>query len=223
MVSLLSPRRAAIGGTRPAARDGAVAESTVTTTPTPNASSIDLGDTTAFPSGSAIPRALINALNSRATPTPSPIPTVAAITPVTAASTMTVVVTWRRLAPSARRSAISRARWATVIENVLLMMKALTNMAISEKMSRNVLNGPVDSLTLSLFSSASCCPVITSREASVLPSRAVVNTPASCSCGTSSAEIATIEFTWPGSVSRASAVSRSNSTAPAPPWESASP
>lgn len=74
-------------------RDGAIADTTVAATPAPNASSIDPDDTTVFPSGSSNPRAEISALSSCATPIPIPSPTVAAIVPISAASTTTVAVT----------------------------------------------------------------------------------------------------------------------------------
>ena len=46
-------------------------------------------------------------------------PTALASTPTTSASPATCVITCRSLAPSARSSAISRARCATMIEKVL--------------------------------------------------------------------------------------------------------
>jgi hypothetical protein len=42
---------------------------------------------------------------------------------------------WRRLAPIVRRVAISRVRWATVIESVLKMTKAPTKSAMPAKVS----------------------------------------------------------------------------------------
>ncbi len=59
-----------------------------------------------------------------AIPIPATNPSAEATNPVTNASRTTDVRTWRRLAPIARSSAISRVRWATMIENVLKMMNA---------------------------------------------------------------------------------------------------
>ena len=52
---------------------------------------------------------------------------------MTAASISTERLTCRPEAPIARSIAISRVRWATVIENVLLMMNAPTNTATKAK------------------------------------------------------------------------------------------
>ena len=53
--------------------------------------------------------------------------------------------TWRRLAPIARSIAISVVRCDTMIENVLLMMNAPTNMAMPAKISMNTLNAVMSS------------------------------------------------------------------------------
>ena len=67
--------------------------------------------------------------------------------PTTTASSSTARRTWPRLAPSIRIRASSRVRCATSIENVLKMMNAPTNSAISAKASRNVLKKPRPFLT----------------------------------------------------------------------------
>ena len=54
-----------------------------------------------------------------ATTMPTATPTADATSPVTNASISTELSTWRREAPMALSSAISRPRWATMIENVL--------------------------------------------------------------------------------------------------------
>ena len=59
--------------------------------------------------------------------------------PMTSDSPRTEAVTWRRLAPTARSSASSRFRCATMIEKVLKMRNEPTNREISAKISRNVL------------------------------------------------------------------------------------
>ena len=59
-----------------------------------------------------------------AIPIPATIPTTEANRPTRSASTTTDVITCAGEAPSARSSASSRVRWATMIENVLKMMNA---------------------------------------------------------------------------------------------------
>ena len=54
-----------------------------------------------------------------ARPSPSTMPTAAPVMPTTAASSSTATRTWRPLAPTARRRAISRVRWATMMANEL--------------------------------------------------------------------------------------------------------
>ena len=56
-------------------------------------------------------------------------PVIEATAAVTKASSMTLVRICRRLAPSVRSIAISRMRWATVIENMLKIRKAPTSTA----------------------------------------------------------------------------------------------
>ena len=58
---------------------------------------------------------------------PTTIPASDASRPITSASISTERSTCRRLAPIVRSRANSRLRWATVIENVLKMMKAPAN------------------------------------------------------------------------------------------------
>ena len=53
-----------------------------------------------------------------------------ATTPITTASSFTDLLIWRPVAPSARSRASSRTRCPITIENVLLMMKALTTTAM---------------------------------------------------------------------------------------------
>ena len=59
--------------------------------------------------------------------------------PTVAASTSTPPRIWRLLAPSARSRPFSRVRCATVIENVLKIMKAPTSRATTAKISMKVL------------------------------------------------------------------------------------
>ncbi len=109
------------------------------------------------------PNVANSALMPRASTNPSPSPRVEPTTPTTKASNSTDRVTWRRDAPSARNSASSRLRWATRIENVLMMRKEPTNRAIPAKISRKVLMN--DSALLMLFcdSLAAASPVIASK------------------------------------------------------------
>ena len=60
-------------------------------------------------------------------------------------------MTCRRLAPSARSSASSRVRWATMIENVLKMMNAPTNSAMNANTSSAVRKNPSASDLLRLL------------------------------------------------------------------------
>jgi len=74
----------------------------------------------------------------RANSSPSAMPSVAAISARTNASTNTDRVTWRREAPRARSSANSRLRWATRMEKVFTMMNPPTRTAITAKTNKNV-------------------------------------------------------------------------------------
>ena len=70
--------------------------------------------------------------------------------------------TWRAVAPSVRRVASSRARWATVIESVFAMTNAPTNRAMPAKASRksrNVSSTPFESLK----SACACWPPVRTR------------------------------------------------------------
>ena len=86
--------------------------------------------------GRSMPNAFSRPLSPTAIPMPATIPTAAATSPVTIASTTTDVITCRRLAPIARSSASSRERWATMIVNVLKMMNAPTNRAMNANTSK---------------------------------------------------------------------------------------
>ena len=81
------------------------------------------------------------------------------------ASTSTERMTWRRLAPMARSRAISRVRWATMIENVLWMMNDPTKRAITANVSMNVLKKPMPDFTASCSSAVISAPVSVSTSA----------------------------------------------------------
>ena len=97
---------------------------------------------------------------ARAIRMPTTKPRIDATNPVTAASTSTDVITWARVAPSARRSASSRVRCATRMLKVLMMRKLPTNNEMKAKtrsgVPMNVLM--VDSVLCSA-AAAACCPV----------------------------------------------------------------
>ena len=69
---------------------------------------------------------------------PTKKPRIDATNPVIAASTSTDVITWARVAPSARNSASSRVRCATRMLNVLMMRKLPTNSEMNAKTSSGV-------------------------------------------------------------------------------------
>lgn len=71
-------------------------------------------------------------------PIPAPRPTIDAIRPITSASSTTDPMTWPREAPIDRSSASSRVRWATMMENVLRMMKMPTNNAMPHEPEQHV-------------------------------------------------------------------------------------
>ena len=109
---------AATGGTRVDRNAGTTADSTVTPTPMRRARAT----TPTVSGGSPLwtekndPTA---ALSPAARNTPSTRPITDATRPTARASIMIEPRTWCRLAPIARSSAVSRLRWATMIENVL--------------------------------------------------------------------------------------------------------
>ena len=97
---------AATGAMRVARRAGSVAAMTVTIVPTSTAT-MNVRGTRVTPPVDAEPKTESRA---RAIRMPTKKPRIDATTPVTAASTSTDVITWARVAPSARNSASSRVR-----------------------------------------------------------------------------------------------------------------
>ena len=69
--------------------------------------------------GRSMPADANTPLSSFARPMPATRPITEATVPMASASTTTERSTWRRVAPSARSSASSRERCATVIDSVL--------------------------------------------------------------------------------------------------------
>ena len=91
---------------------------TVTMMPTASETTIVRVANTVPVSGSSTPLAA-NTLESPLASTARPQPMSEATVPITSDSVRTDRSTWRRLAPSARSSASSRERWATVMDRVL--------------------------------------------------------------------------------------------------------
>jgi hypothetical protein len=88
------------------------------------------------PSGRSTPSALNRTSMPLATPNPTSRPIVDATRPITRPSSRTERSTCLREAPSVRRVANSRVRWATVIDRVLKITNAPTNSAMAPKPSR---------------------------------------------------------------------------------------
>ena len=117
--STATSRSAARGATREARTAGARLATSVTTTPTARAIATVLVSRASGEAGVVSPMASIRASRPRASPMPAAMPPTEASRPTASASAVTEPSTWTRDAPSARRSADSRVRWATRIEKVL--------------------------------------------------------------------------------------------------------
>jgi hypothetical protein len=156
-------RSAATGGTRVARRAGAMAESSAVRVPTASGTSTTVSrEIRIGASGRPNPAASNSTPSSLAKPIPSTMPRIDASRPITVASSSTERSTCRRLAPSVRRIANSRVRWATVIENVLKMMKAPTSTAVNANASRSgVRKLLIPPATWSVCSLAASAPVCT--------------------------------------------------------------
>ena len=89
------------------------------TTPTMSDTMSVRGSITTPPAGMSMPSADSPLFSTADTPMPATKPMIDATIPMTSASTIMLPSTWRRLAPMARSRAVSRWRWATMIENVL--------------------------------------------------------------------------------------------------------
>jgi hypothetical protein len=154
---------AATGAIRDARSAGSTAATTVTTTPTRNALMIAAGGT---PIG-AICRPSTKLLKRYASPAPAPTPaarpSTAAIRPIATASVSTEPIIWRRLAPSARISASSRVRCATMIEKVFRIRNTPTNSATPAKPSSTFVRKLKPSRRPAELSSASWSPVFTTN------------------------------------------------------------
>ncbi len=112
-------RMAAIGATLAARRAGNRAATRVTTTPTTSELITVVVEITGAVEGSPSPARASRSRSPMARPTPATTPNTEATTPTASASPKIEPSTWPRPAPMARSSAISRVRWATMIEKVL--------------------------------------------------------------------------------------------------------
>ena len=132
-------RTAAMGSTRVARSAGRRLASTVTITPT-RIETITVRTCTTVPLlGSVRPAALNSAKRPWANPSPASMPTTEATMPTARDSARIERSTWRRDAPSVRRVANSRVRWAIVIESELAITKLPTNRETPANTRRNVL------------------------------------------------------------------------------------
>ena len=112
-------RMAVTGETRVARSAGPSPARTVTMMPTASETMIVRAPNTVLVDGRSMPTDANTPLSSFARPRPATRPIAEATVPIASASTTTERSTWRLLAPSARSSASSRERCATVIESVL--------------------------------------------------------------------------------------------------------
>ena len=108
------------------------------------------------------PTASISMVRPLATPMPRPTPIAEAATPSRTASSIRLRITWRRVAPIALSSAISRDLWVTIIVNVFQMMKEPTNRAIPAKIMNRMPTTLRSFSTASEFSCATVFPVTAS-------------------------------------------------------------
>ena len=119
VASIAVSRMAATGGTRPERSAGSSADSTVTSRPTMIVRMTVRGSRVSPVEGRSRPRAENAPCRPMASSMPRPRPRIEPTRPTTTDSMSRETVTWRRLAPTARISAFSRWRCATVIENTL--------------------------------------------------------------------------------------------------------
>ncbi len=161
-----------------------------------------------------MPSAESNALSSPASATPATNPITDATRPTSSASSSTERTTCLLFAPIARSSAISRPRWATMIEKVLKMMNEPTSSAITPKTSRNVLKNRSASLMSFWLSFVISAPVRTSTFFS--PVSVCLRLRATWSCDTPESAFTRISSTLPGCPSTRLAVRGVKSTAVAP-------
>ncbi len=117
--SIAVERIAARGGTLPARRAGSHADDTVTMTPTTIVLTTAAAVTTRPLLGMSMPRPFSSAVRPLDSPMPPTMPSTDPTSPTTTDSASIAREICLRLAPTARRSAFSRWRWAALIENTL--------------------------------------------------------------------------------------------------------
>ena len=212
-------RSAWTGATRAARRAGRMQEATVTTVPTISDTTMVLPRSCKDVLGRSMPNALSNPCRATARPIPATTPRMEATSPVTKASETTETITWRRLAPMARKSASSFVRCATMMENVLKMMKAPTNSAMNANASNAVRKNP--SPSWSAFDCSSDTVALVT--ASTPFGRADVTCTRNAEGSTPSFATTSISSNTPGLPRKSCAVFRSNRASVAPPRLSAVP
>ena len=134
---LWSPERiACTGWTDPARRAGAHAAATVTMTPSTTGTTTDCPVSMNVPGASTAPRLAAIAMSPCTSTQPAITPRPEPIRPTMIASPSTERVICRREVPRARSKANSRVRCATIMENVLVMIKVPTTKAMPAKAHR---------------------------------------------------------------------------------------
>ena len=132
-----APSRMAVTGDTRVDRDaGPSAARTVTPRPTSSETITVDGPNTVPASGSSMLAAAMTDARPLAMNTPATMPSAEPMAPMTAASATTRRRICFRVAPTARSSASSRERWASVMDMVLAMVKAPTRMATPPNTSR---------------------------------------------------------------------------------------
>ena len=155
----VASRRASTGATRVAPYAGATAATTVTTTPTSTAATTVRGSTAADVVGTSMPTAASSSRMPTARPTPASRPSADDTIPTTSASKTIPPSTWRRVAPTARSSAVSRRRWATRTLKVFQMTNEPTSRETAAKTSRMLVKMPRPSRIAAELWSATSAPV----------------------------------------------------------------
>ena len=184
-----APSRSALtGAMRVARRAGPIAASTVTPMPTTRQTTTVCHGILRPVAGRPKPTSSKTRFRPHAKPRPRTRPTSVAASAITKASPTTVPRICRRLAPMVRSIANSRVRWATVMENVLKMMKAPTRTATPAKpSSAKRISRPISALSSLACSAESSAAVCTISPGS---SRALRTRSASSSSETPSADLA---------------------------------
>ena len=164
---MTASRIASTGCTRVARRAGTKPETTVAIIPTSRPATIVRGCSTVPEVPRSSPKPFISAATPGASSRPQAIPITEATKPMISVSVITERRICPREAPSVRRSANSRARWATVTLKVLKIRKPPTSSATAANTSSAVRMKPSASERSCACFSACSLPV---RTANSLPS-----------------------------------------------------